>query len=415
MIPQDQKTERRRRMLLALPVLILPFATLMFWALGGGPGVQGKESQKGFNTELPAANNEDEPVDKMGFYTQAEKDELERRKLEKKDPYYNMAFDSLHVNRSEVTSDLPTYPESDSYEPDERKVHKKLNALRAAINQSQQTDGSIENVGETADRNPALEGDLDRLEQMMQRMNNTTVTDDPQMKQANELLENILDLQYPDRVQQRLKQTSEQNRGSVYPVIAPQASDQISTFSHTDQPAQAIPVSSGFFGLDNPVDWTSNSNVAIQAVVHETQTLVNGSTVKLRLTESVLINGIYIPKDQFIFGTAKLNGERLVIEVSSLRYNNRLFPVELDVYDMDGLEGIYIPGAISRDVAKQGAERSLQGIGLTTLDPSLGAQAASAGIEITRNLLSKKVKLVKVQVKAGYQILLMDVTQNKNK
>jgi len=97
-----------------------------------------------------------------------------------------------------------------------------------------------------------------------------------------------------------------------------------------------------------------------------------------------------------------------------VRFGNSLFPVELSVYDMDGLDGIYIPGAITRDVAKQSADRSMQTIGLTSLDPSWGAQAASAGIEAAKTLFSRKVKLIKVTVKAGYQVLLRDEKQKQS-
>jgi hypothetical protein len=45
---------------------------------------------------------------------------------------------------------------------------------------------------------------------------------------------------------------------------------------------------------------------------------------------------------------------------------------------------------------------------LTTMDPSLKAQATSAGIGAAKSLLSKKVKQVKVMVKAGYKVLLKD-------
>ena len=82
---------------------------------------------------------------------------------------------------------------------------------------------------------------------------------------------------------------------------------------------------------------------------------------------------------------------------------------------MDGLAGIYIPGAISRDVAKQSADNSLQLMELTTLDPSLKAQAAAAGINTVKSMLSKKVKQVKVMVKAGYRVLLRDKNINENK
>lgn len=85
--------------------------------------------------------------------------------------------------------------------------------------------------------------------------------------------------------------------------------------------------------------------------------------------------------------------------------------MQLSIVDMDGIEGVYVPGAITRDVAKGSADRAVQGIGFTTLDPSLGAQAANAGIEAAKTLLSKKAKLVKVTVKAGYQVLLRDEKQ----
>ena len=89
-----------------------------------------------------------------------------------------------------------------------------------------------------------------------------------------------------------------------------------------------------------------------------------------------------------------------------MRVNHSLFPVKLQVYDMDGLEGIYIPGAITRDVAKESLNNATQMMELSSLDPSVKAQATTAGIDAVKTLLSKKTKLVRVTVKAGYKILL---------
>ncbi len=75
---------------------------------------------------------------------------------------------------------------------------------------------------------------------------------------------------------------------------------------------------------------------------------------------------------------------------------------------MDGLPGIYIPGAITRDVAKQSADNGLQLMELTSIDPSVKAQVAAAGISTVKTMLSRKVKQVKVMVKAGYKVLLKD-------
>ncbi len=96
------------------------------------------------------------------------------------------------------------------------------------------------------------------------------------------------------------------------------------------------------------------------------------------------------------------------ISIASIHYRDNILPVSLEVYDLDGLAGIYVPGSVSRDVAKQSTDQAVNSIGMTTLDPSLAAQATSAGIQAAKTLVSKKVKLVKIAVKAGYRVLLKD-------
>jgi conjugative transposon TraM protein len=250
--------------------------------------------------------------------------------------------------------------------------------------------------------------DVDRLEEMMYTMTQPEAPD-PELEQLNSMLEKILDVQHPERVQEKLKQLSEARREQLYEVSTDREDDRISLMQtgHFVTSTQ-----NGFYSL-NDDQITEQPENAILAVIHESQTVVNGSTVKLRLVNDVFINGVHIPKDNFVFGIASLSGERLHIKINSIRSGNSLFPVELSIYDMDGLDGIYVPGAITRDVAKQSADRSMQNIGLTSLDPSWQAQAAGAGIETAKSLFSKKVKLIKVTLKAGYQVLLRDEKQKQ--
>lgn len=73
---------------------------------------------------------------------------------------------------------------------------------------------------------------------------------------------------------------------------------------------------------------------------------------------------------------------------------------------MDGLPGIFVPGSINRDAAKGAVDNNLQLVEMTSMNPSLKAQAAATGISAAKNLLSRKVKQVKVTVKSGYKVLL---------
>lgn len=434
---QSPKFLRQRKLLTVLPVLAFPFLTLMFWALGGGrvnSAIAGEKIDPGFNIELPGANNKAEPFDKMAYYEEAQKDSAKLLKLMKSDPYYDSrAQENLSaVAQTDYAEDdspyesssygysraAPDYGLSDPQDPNEKKVYEKIHLLQAALDKADEADSDVPvTVASGQAQGSLMGGDLDRLEQMMQTMQGGK-EEDPELIQLHSMLESILDIQHPERVQQKLQETSREHKGQVYAVSATPAADLISVLDAQQPEARFASTSGseqhGFFSLDDNLPGVFGENLAIGAVVHETQTYVNGSTVKLRLIADVYINGVLIPKDQFIYGTAALNGDRLTVHIESLRYGNSLFPVALSVYDMDGMPGISIPGAISRDVAKQSGDQALQGLGMTSLDPSLGAQAASAGIELTKNLLSKKIKLVKVQVKAGYQVLLKDEKQKQN-
>ena len=131
-------------------------------------------------------------------------------------------------------------------------------------------------------------------------------------------------------------------------------------------------------------------------------------TLKLRLLQEVFVNGQLIPQGSFVFGYATFEKERLKVNIGSIQFQNHLYPVALTVFDMDGLEGINIPGSSGREVVKQSADQGIQSVGGLSFDPSLKAQAAAAGLNVAKNLFSKKVKQVRVTVKAGYMDLLKD-------
>lgn len=301
-------------------------------------------------------------------------------------------------------------------------MYKKLAELNTALNDAAPKETKTEedkNTFRPANTTGIDGSDVNRLEQMMQTMNQKN-GDDPEMQQLNIMIDKILDMQHPEQLQEKIQQASEARKGQVFAVSANNLINPVSFLGNEGNRNLAGDTSrkypdqqNSFYSLDDASALNKNAN-AIQAVIHETQSIVDGSTVKLRLVNDVFINGILIPANNFVFGTAALSGERLGITIHSIRYNNLLFPVELSVFDMDGMSGLYIPGAITRDVAKQSAERGLQDVGFTSLNPSIGTQAASAGIEAAKTLLSKKVKLIKVTVKAGYQVLLYDEKQKQN-
>ncbi len=74
--------------------------------------------------------------------------------------------------------------------------------------------------------------------------------------------------------------------------------------------------------------------------------------------DDIFINDVLIPKGTFIYGVTSLNDERLHVTINSIRSGQSFFPVSMTVYDADGLPGINIPGAITRDAGKESIDNA---------------------------------------------------------
>jgi conjugative transposon TraM protein len=416
---EQTKTAKEKRFRLMIPALIFPFLTLGFWALGGGKANTDNKVEliAGFNSELPDANLTEQELDKLRQYEQAAKDSLRRRDAAKNDPYFGYEG-KASFNDDAMTFDEFNYGRRSQADQQEEMVYDKLNKLNAVMEQNSRQDqySSQQSARYVDMEQQSLKDDIARLEHMMLMKQNSSATSDPEMDQISNVLESVLDIQHPERVQERLRQTSSENKGQVYAVSTKQAESLVSLLDNRSVLDYAEDFNTHpqrrentFYGIDvNTTLQNESEAVAIEAVVHEAQTIVSGSTVKFRLLQDVYINGERIPKDHFIYGLASLNGERLEVEIENIRYGSHLMAVKLTVHDLDGMPGIQVPGAISRDVAKQGGERAIQGVNVGMYNLSLGAQAASAGLEIGKNLLSRKLKLIKIEVKAGYKVYLKD-------
>ena len=149
----------------------------------------------------------------------------------------------------------------------------------------------------------------------------------------------------------------------------------------------------------------------IAAVVASNQSVTDGESVKLRTTEPMWVGSRLIPRNTIIVGSARVQGERLEIEVSSIECDGSIYDVELQVYDSDGQEGINIPNSMESDALHEiGANMGSTMGSSINISTNTGAQIAS---DVGRGLingvsqyLNKKLRTVKVHLKAGYRVML---------
>ncbi len=413
---------QKRKFLLMLPVLVIPFLTLGFWALGGGKNTAepGKTTSTGINPELPGASfKEDNLLDKLTYYERAASDSLKFQELIKSDPYLEQAekTDTLYQsfsnpgfdhqsNRYQIPGGLNYQINSPQgfRDQNEDKVYQKLAQLNGALEDVTSSKNAAGDISMQKNHRSAYEDNINRLENVIIPTDISKSSGDPEVTQLNNMLDKILDIQHPDRMREKLQTESIEKKDQAFP-IGTEASRVTFSLLDTGSNDGTQEMENKFYGTEED-QFESDRQNSIEAVVHETQTVVTGGVLKMRLLNHVYVNGQLIPKDNFVFGTVSLNNERLEVDITSMRNDQSLFPINLSVYDLDGLPGIFIPGAISRDVAKQSTDNALQSMALNSLNPTIGAQAASAGIEAAKSLVSKKVKLIRVQVKAGYRIFL---------
>ena len=147
----------------------------------------------------------------------------------------------------------------------------------------------------------------------------------------------------------------------------------------------------------------------IQAVIHENILALTGSTIKMRLLTDFRIAEVVIPQGTIVFGFGSITGERYQIRVSSINFNNNIYPVHFVVHDLDGIEGLYIPGLIDREQIKNSGSQMLGSTPIISSPSSLTGQIAQQGISATQNLFSRKIAQIKVNLKANYHILLKEV------
>ena len=150
----------------------------------------------------------------------------------------------------------------------------------------------------------------------------------------------------------------------------------------------------------------------IPACISEDQILTQGQRVRLRLLQPLQAGNLIIPAGNLVTGNVTIQGERLEINIQSLEFGGNIIPVEMAVYDIDGQRGIFVPGSENRSAAKEALADVGNNMGNSvSFTHSAGQQVAmdlSRGlIQSGSQLLGKKIRTVRITLKAGYKVLLV--------
>ena len=401
-----QQVQQRRKMIV-FPLMFLPLAGCMYliFAPSGKEDVN-VESVGGFNADIPLPAEDGIIADKQKAYEQAMISRKQQDKIQSLQDFGFTGDDEMEEPQAEI--DL--MPEDDA-KPQRGGGASSAYAYRD-INRQLSTFYETPAVDEEKED---LKRQVAELTDRLQQQQNATPTADDQMA----LLEKSYELaaKYMNGGQGQVAQVPVTGGIDRKPdAVAVQAIRE-TTVSGLQQPmsdadfirAYSQPRNYGFNTAVGTGYAMGRNTVA--ACIHQDQTLVDGQAVKLRLLEPMQAGNIVVPKNTLVAGTAKVQGERLDILVSSIEYAGNIIPVELAVFDTDGQKGLSVPSSMEQEAFNEAMANIGSGLGTSiSFAQSAGQQVA---MDVTRGLLqgtsgylAKKFRTVKVKLKAGYKVML---------
>ena len=433
--PELTEEERQRRKKFVIyPLMFLLFAGSM-WLIFAPSEKEGEKQAKGFNTEVPDPMAAELIGDKKKAY--------EKEMMEEKEQERNRAMQSLNSLFGEMTGGQASQGagEASAWESDpldgREEYTSRYSATQAGFHASasayQDINRTLGNFYETPREDPEKEELRARLAELENRMSSEQQSPAITVNDQMALLEKSYQLaakympsgggQSSSNMplasdgetasERKAVVTIRNGKAAAFP-IAPVSEQVVSALA---QPMSDSTFRSEYVKERNYIFHTAIGTASltekntISACVHTRQTVTDGQTVRFRLLEPMLVSGREIPRNTSVVGVAKIQGERLNVLISSLEYHGNIIPVELAVYDMDGQAGIFIPGSMERSAAKE----IVAGMGTSAgssmnFSTDAGAQlAADLGkglIQGTSQYFSKRMRSVKVHLKAGYKVLI---------
>lgn len=432
--PELTEEERqRRKKFIIYPLMFLLFAGSM-WLIFAPSEKEGEKQAKGFNTEVPDPMAAELIGDKKKAY--------EKEVMEEKEQERSRAMQSLSSMFGEMTGGQPEQSseelalKTDLSERDNgfgSRTAAPQEGFHASASAYQDINRTLGSFYEAPREDPEKEELRARLAELENRMSSEQQSPAITVNDQMALLEKSYQLAakyMPSGGGQSSSnmalasdgETASEGKAVVTTRNGKAVAFPVSPVSEQVVSALAQPMSDSTFRSEyvkerNYIFHTAIGTAplteknTISACVHTRQTVTDGQTVRFRLLEPMSVSGREIPCNALVVGTAKVQGERLAIVISSLEYRGSIIPVELSVYDTDGQAGIFIPGSMERSAAKEIAANMGTSVGSsvnisTDAKAQLAADLGKGLIQGTSQYFSKKMRTVKVHLKAGYRVFL---------
>lgn len=426
---QDQKQKLKKYAVFAAMSLVFVLSMWLIFA----PSDADKQKQQqgvGFNADIPEPKKDEIIGDKRDAYVQEQMQQKQKDRMHSLDAFSlstdgdgnqdtpeqvavesppqesqkRFASNSNPIRNSssayqDINRTLGNFYEAPKEDPEKKELKKKLEELEARLDEKENKQSTID------EQLLLMEKSYQMAAKYMPQTENTqpAYNDNGQGLSAEQMKNKIVKTASSDK--KTKASPVRQIRESAVSSLAQRLSDE-DLMNQYDRERNF-----GFYQTGDKPEVSNRNTIA--ACIHDEQTLTEGQSCRMRLTEPFMAGSTFIPENTIITGNVKIQGERLEIMVSSIEYEGEIIAVELLVYDSDGQRGINIPGSMEMNAIKEVAANAGSNLGSTI---NISQQSAAQQLltdmgrgvmQGTSQYLAKKLRTVKVTLKPGYRVMLL--------
>lgn len=161
--------------------------------------------------------------------------------------------------------------------------------------------------------------------------------------------------------------------------------------------------------------YKQKENSFIKAVIDEDNKGFLGSRIRFRLLEEIFVGNHKIHKGTILYGQISgFSMQRVDLTIVSVFTKGEIFPVNLSIYDLDGMKGLYVPQSVFREMVREMGSNSVQGTQMDMGGEGFFTSLGSKLFTSTSKSIANLIKTNKAQLKYNSYVFLIDEKQLKN-
>lgn len=338
----------------------------------------------------------------------------------------NVATDHINMNLPEAKLDS----EYDKLRSMENRYTKDNNLLSAVDGFEGEDEGkeSLDNDYSDEEMNKIIEEaerkqlEQQRLNELQQRMGSSTNRwNQPQNPEYGADVESQLD-EIQRRSRERMKALEDEpDPDEIARMEARKMAQDNLEKQKGSEPIEVVKASNLThykFNTVNSIGSEASDSPLIKAMIDKTTKSTDGTRLRFKLLDDVIVDDVKLLKGSYLYGIVTGFGtQRVKANVTSILAGSRFLKVDLSVYDIDGMEGFYVPESSFREfVQNAGAGVANQQIQFTNnTGMSDGINAETLALQALQNIyqagssaISRNVKKNKAKIKYNTIVYLIN-------